>query len=155
MSESTTKQTMRFISYMKRLFASFDSMGCDISKMHEYFGYTKSDHYVLRNIRLERDEEYYTKMKVTITAIERVQNDDESDSELLLERNLVYALELPPDYPFRTMIWRLLSNTENGLEKPYIGPDPNEMYCGKDSSPSMTFESDILIYVSTLHWFNK
>jgi len=140
---------------MKRLFASFESAGCDISKMHEYFGYTKSDHYVLRNIRLERDEEYYTKMKVTITAIERVQNDDESDSELLLERNLVYALELPPDYPFRTMIWRLLSNTENGLEKPYIGPDPNEMYCGKDSSPSMTFESDILIYVSTLHWFNK
>jgi hypothetical protein len=122
--------------------------------MHEYFGYTKSDHYVLRNIRLERDEEYYTKMKVTITAIERVQNDDESDSELLLERNLVYALELPPDYPFRTMIWRLLSNTENGLEKPYIGPDPNEMYCGKDSSPSMTFESDILIYVSSLSWFN-
>jgi hypothetical protein len=140
---------------MKRLFASFDSMGCDISKMHEYFGYTKSDRYVLRNIRLERDEEFYTKMKLTITAIERVQNDDESDSELLLERNLVYALELPPDYPFRTMIWRLLSNTENGLEKPYIGPDPNEMYCGKDSSPSMTFESDILIYVSTLHWFNK
>ena len=147
---------------MKRLFAAFDSMGCDISKMHEYFGYTKSDHYVLRNIRLERDEEFYTKMKLTITAIQRIHNDDDDDvavddnnSELLLERNLVYALELPPDYPFRTMTWRLLSNTENGLEKPYIGPDPNEMYCGKDSSPSMTFDSDILIYVSTLHWFNK
>lgn len=146
---------------MKRLFASFESAGCDISKMHEYFGYTKSDHYVLRNIRLERDEEFYTKMKLTITAIQRIHNDDDdvavddNNSELLLERNLVYALELPPDYPFRTMTWRLLSNTENGLEKPYIGPDPNEMYCGKDSSPSMTFDSDILIYVSTLQWFNK
>ena len=148
---------MRFISYMKRLFAAFDSMGCDISKMHEYFGYTKSDRYVLRNIRLERDEEFYTKMKLTITAIHNHDDDiagDDNNSELLLERNLVYALELPPDYPFRTMTWRLLSNTENGMEKPYIGPDPNEMYCGKDSSPSMTFESDILIYVSSLYWFN-
>ena len=145
---------MRFISYMKRLFAAFDRMGCDISKMHEYFGYTNSDHYVLRNIRLERDEEYYTKMKLTITAIERIRNDVDTP-ELLVERNLVYALELPSDYPFRVMEWRLLSNTENGLEKPYIGSDPNEMYCGKDNSPSMSFESDILIYVSTLPWFNK
>ena len=145
---------MRFISYINRLFTAFGKMGCDISKMHEYFGYTISDQYVLRNIRLERDNEYYTKMKLTITAIQRIDRPEADTKETLIERNLVYSLELPSNYPFQVMTWRLLSNTENGMEKPYVGPDPNEMYCGKDNSPSMSFELDILIYVSSLSWFN-
>jgi hypothetical protein len=155
-------------SYLRRVFKQFISTGCDISKMHECFGYKNTDKHPLRTICLERDQEFRTKMKLTITCVSKDYDILDThinglpkemnyivNSYLSTNRVLVYAMELPQDYPFQTVKWTLLSYTEDGLERPFVGPDPNELYCGNDSTPSMLFDSDILMYVSSLRWFNE
>ena len=140
--------------------------GCDFNNMHEYFGYkdTKDN---IRKISLTRDPNLANVFKLTITQKKSALNplqtyisqlprdmNNHIYSYIAVNRLITYSLEVPSDFPFRPLIWSLISFKENGVTKPYYDTNPNDMYCGSDFSPAMSLESQILIYLSRVKWLH-
>jgi hypothetical protein len=135
--------------------------------MHEYFGYKNTENNI-RTISLKRDPYISNCFILTIrqkkrdihplnTYIRELPRDMNNliYSYLVLDRCLKFSIEVPYDYPFRELSWTLLKYIENGVSKPDIyNIIPNDIYCGRDFSPAIQIESQILIYLSLMPWFH-
>jgi hypothetical protein len=157
---------MRLSDFLRRKFANLERSGCDVSQMHEYFGYKNTDNHI-RTIMLQRDDERINRLILTITSKRRECDVLESYIEGLPRdvNNYIYSflakthkrtlhIDLPEFYPMGPATWTLVENSLNGQQKQNTDMDPNELYCGGDYSPSVIFDKEILIYVSRLKWFN-
>jgi len=141
--------------------------GGSLRKLHKYFGIQDTERNI-RGISIRPDSEYvniiYLKIKsksrdydVLETYIDGLPRDINNViySYLFTVRELNYMIRLPINYPFEEPKWVFKKYSENGKSVPHYEPDPNALYCGQDHSPSMHIDLEILLYVSSLSWFNK
>jgi hypothetical protein len=141
--------------------------GCDISKMHEYFGY-KNTEKCSRSVCLKRDPFIVNVFTLTITCkkvdydpcqvyVNELPRDMNNIiySYLITNCQLKYSIELPRDHPFSKPIWNFLEYKENGVDKNSFHVDPNEIYCGRDFSPAMSFDKEILLFLETIDWMKN
>jgi len=151
---------------LKRRLEYLRESGCDFKKLHEYFGYKDTENHI-RNISLRRDPSIANVFTLTIkqkkrdvTPVQTYINQMPKDvnnliySYLATNREIKYLIELPSDFPFQPMKWSLISFVENGISKTDEGIDPNDMYCGKDFSPAMSFDLEILLHLSRIPWLH-
>lgn len=151
---------------LKRRLEYLRSSGCDFKKLHEYFGYKDSEHHV-RKISMSRDPSIANVFTLTIkqnkrdvTPLQTYMDGLPRDvnnviySYLSTNREIKYVIELPSDFPFQPMKWSLISFVENGVSKTDDGINPNDMYCGKDFSPAMSFDLEILLHLSRIPWLH-
>lgn len=159
MNNSSRQILNRRLDYLRQ-------SGCDFKKLHEYFGYKDTENHI-RNISLKRDPSIANVFTLTITQkkcgvsplqtyIDQIPRDVNNViySYLATNREIKYLIELPAEFPFEPIKWSLLSFVENGISKTDEGINPNDMYCGKDFSPVMTFDSQILLHLSRIPWFH-
>jgi len=141
--------------------------GCDISKMHEYFGYKNTQNNI-RSIKLKRDQNVMSRFYLTIKSKKRdyqpvetyIKNLPGDVNNLIYSylhtvKKLKFTIQIPHHYPYDEPKWSLTRYTENGVEKRNYDFEPNYLYCGGDYLPSMFFDKEILIYVTKLDWFNE
>ena len=140
--------------------------GCDFSKMDEFFGYKNTENHI-RKITFTRDPHITNCFVLTITQYKRECEPTQMYMKELprelnniiysyvsVNRVISYALEVPSDFPFRPIIWSLISFKENGIKMPNYDANPNNMYCGQDFSPAMSVDSQILLYLSSIEWLH-
>ena len=153
--------------FVVRMIRNIKRGGGSMRKLHKYFD-IKNTQRNIREISLKQHSEYgqifYLKIKskhrdydVLETYINGLPRDMNNIiySYLFTVRELNYIIRLPINYPFDEPKWVLKKYSENGKLVPHYEPDPNALYCGQDHSPSMHLDLEILIYVSSLSWFNK
>jgi len=159
MNNGSRRTLNRHLAYLKR-------SGCDFNKMNEYYGYKDTENHI-RKISLMRDPTLANVFKLTITQKKRELNPLQTYidnlprdmnnviySYLYVKRELNYLIEIPNDFPFRPLLWSIVSFKENDVSKYEDIINPNEMYCGNDFSPAMTLESQILLHLSGIPWFH-
>jgi len=152
--------------FILRMIQNIKRNGGSLRKLHKYFD-LKNTQRNIREISLKRDSEYgrifHLKIKskhrdydVLETYIDGLPRDINNViySYLYTVRELNYMIRLPINYPHEEPKWVLKNYSENGKSKPYYEADPNALYCGRDYSPAMRVDSEILLYVSALSWFN-
>uniref|UniRef100_A0A6C0B3R8 Uncharacterized protein n=1 Tax=viral metagenome TaxID=1070528 RepID=A0A6C0B3R8_9ZZZZ len=150
-----------------RMLRNIKRGGGSLRKLHKYFGIQDTERNI-RGISIRPDSEYvniiYLKIKsksrdydVLETYIDGLPRDINNViySYLFTVRELNYMIRLPINYPFEEPKWVFKKYSENGKSVPHYEPDPNALYCGQDHSPSMHIDLEILLYVSSLSWFNK
>lgn len=141
--------------------------GCDLNKLHEYFGYTDSYNHV-RKISLKHDPSVANVFTMTVnqmtchlnplqTYIDTMPRDVNNliYSYVKTHRSVEYRINIPDTYPFAPIKWTLVSFFENSISKNDDEMNPNDMYCGNDHSPALTFDKQILIYLSVLPWLQQ
>jgi hypothetical protein len=150
------------IRYINNLYNyHFKQINCDVSKMQEHFGMENTPNHI-RKIRLERDEEVFSRQTLIIECYKR--EADVLDTYINgLPRdinNYIYSflsttiklkniIELPPDYPFAPPLWIPLEYVVDGVSRL---KDKHQEFCNTDWSPALKLDKEILIYISTLEW---
>lgn len=141
--------------------------GGSLRKLHKHYGIKDTERNI-REIALKRDVDYgrvfhlmikskYRDYDVLETYIRGLPKEINNIiySYLFTVRELNYMIRLPINYPFDEPKWVLKKYSENEQSMPYHYNDPNALYCGQDFSASIHLDREILLYVSTLSWFNQ
>jgi len=137
--------------------------GCDLENMQDYFGYKNTENHI-RKISLEKDETkdltYNLQIESTrreinlcINNISRLPRDINNYiySFLVKKNKIKYSIEFPLGYPFSGPKWTLTEYTINGKNK-MDKVEPYNPFCGRDWSPVMYIEKQVLYYTTKLKW---
>jgi len=151
-----------------RGFSNLLNQGCDLSNLQYFWGYKDTD-YTKRQISFFESPNEINTAELTIkikkynvspiqTYIKELPKDINNIifSFLKDDRILKYLIHYTDEYPFRPPTWTLVTYVKNGERE--INDMPNHfdlLYCsGREWSPAITMENEIIMYVSTIPWFN-
>jgi ubiquitin-protein ligase len=155
----------------RRFDRGFDDLlrqGCDLSNLQDFWGYKRTDT-INRQISLCKSLEQLNTAELTIkinkncltpfeTYIKELPRDINNVIFSFLRDNriLKYSIHYTDEYPFRPPVWTLMDYRKNS-EKQFndIRNHFDLLYCGgREWSPAITMENEILMYLSTIPWFN-
>ena len=157
-------ETINYNNYMSRLHSHLRHIGCDKNNMHEYFGFTNTSNNI-RKISLVMDKENNTRYILRIESHKRTASPLETyidglprdvnnyiHSFLVDIRRMTHVIEFPLSYPFEQPLWTLQEYTVNGISKKEDEDKKETLFCGRDWSPALKIDKEILLSVSKLEW---
>lgn len=131
-----------------------------MKKLEKYFGIPDTD-YLKRSISLKRTSNFKYKLIIKQMAVHNPLKTyikglpREINNEIysyLWQPNLIVriSIAIPHDYPFAYPIWEVKKYMKNGKKQDAYEETQNAMCLMKSTSPTMTIDKEILVYVSNL-----